>query len=170
MYLLQLYLIHLFSADTSCPYVETEDAYPTYANIIQTEGVSTLESCRDLCDNLERFSCRSFSYYSSALQCFLSGDDKASGGSAAIQRRPGIIYYERMCPQPTTDAFTDTTTPEVTVTSPVPTLGISSNTQPQFQEKETTLKTRPPYQPQEPSSNHFRKLCIDLFINFLKTL
>ncbi|KAF8773607.1 hypothetical protein HNY73_016253 [Argiope bruennichi] len=141
--------------DTSCPYVETEDAYPTYANIIQTEGVSTLESCRELCNELTRFSCRSFSYYSSALQCFLSGDDKASGGSAAIQRRPGIIYYERMCPQATTsDSLpTDTTIPELTVTSSVsvPTLGLSSNTQPQFQEKETTLKTRPPYQPQEPS-------------------
>ncbi|XP_035231145.1 uncharacterized protein LOC118203012, partial [Stegodyphus dumicola] len=140
--------------DTSCPYVETEDAYPTYANIIQTEGVSTLESCRDLCNNLERFSCRSFSYYSSALQCFLSGDDKASGGSAAIQKRPGIMYYERMCPQVTTiEAYTETTAPEVTVTSSlsVPTLGISSNTQAQFQEKETTVKTRPPYQPQEPS-------------------
>ncbi|GFQ84988.1 uncharacterized protein TNCT_653901, partial [Trichonephila clavata] len=141
--------------DTSCPYVETEDAYPTYANIIQTEGVSTLESCRDLCNDLTRFSCRSFSYYSSALQCFLSGDDKASGGSAAIQRRPGIVYYERMCPQvSTSDSLpTETTAPEVTVTSSVsvPTLGISSNTQAQFQEKETTLKTRPPYQPQEPS-------------------
>ncbi|XP_054714744.1 uncharacterized protein LOC129224331 [Uloborus diversus] len=140
--------------DTSCPYVETEDAYPTYANIIQTEGVSTLESCRDLCNNLLRFSCRSFSYYSSALQCFLSGDDKASGGSAAIQRRPGIIYYERMCPQPSTiDSFTETTSSLITATSPapLPTQGISSNTQAQFQEKETTQKTRPPYQPAEPS-------------------
>ncbi|KAG8197083.1 hypothetical protein JTE90_004349 [Oedothorax gibbosus] len=143
--------------DTACPYVETEDAYPTYANIIQTEGVSTLESCRDLCNELTKFSCRSFSYYSSALQCFLSGDDKASGGSAAIQRRPGIVYYERMCPQASTvePAPTDApTAPEVTVTSSVsvPTPGISSNTQPQFQQdKETTQKTRPPYQPQEPS-------------------
>lgn len=142
--------------DTTCPYVETEDAYPTYANIIQTEGVSTLESCRELCTNLKSFTCRSFSYYSSALQCFLSGDDKSSGGSAAIQRRPGIMYYERMCPQGTTNeiTFTDTTPIETTVTSPVPvpTLGTSRDTQAQFQETETTHRTRPPYQPQEPSS------------------
>lgn len=145
--------------DTTCPYVETEDAYPTYANIIQTDGVSTLESCREMCTTLKSFSCRSFSYYSSALQCFLSGDDKASGGSAAIQRRPGIMYYERMCPQATTNEiiFTETTAIETTVTSPLPpepTLGISSNTQAQFQETETTAKTRPPYQPQEPSSKY----------------
>nr|XP_042909465.1 uncharacterized protein LOC107457465 [Parasteatoda tepidariorum] len=135
--------------DTTCPYVETEDAYPTYANIIQTEGVSTLESCRDLCTELKRFSCRSFSYYSSALQCFLSGDDKASGGSAAIQRRPGIVYYERMCPHATTLEALQADTTEVTLPVSIPSAVVSSNTQ--AQEKETTLKTRPPYQPQEPS-------------------
>lgn len=75
-------------------------------------GITSSEVCEQFCTQYRSFNCRSYAYYSSNGQCFLSGDDRASGGSGAVQGRPGLIYNERKCPAvtpPTEIATTPTT-------------------------------------------------------------
>ena len=88
---------------STCPYEKTLDAYPTYTDLVENNGVSSHEVCEKYCNENKRFLCRSFAYYSANGQCFISGDDRASADSAAIQKRSGILYFERLCPtHPTT--------------------------------------------------------------------
>ncbi|RWS25789.1 uncharacterized protein B4U80_03819 [Leptotrombidium deliense] len=94
---------------SKCPLVEFENGYPTYTDIVETIGVTSKESCEKYCNDNRRFLCRSFSYYSSNGQCFISGDDHVSGGQSALQPRSGMTYYERKC-----ERFPDSTTTEDT--------------------------------------------------------
>ncbi|KAF8763888.1 hypothetical protein HNY73_022022 [Argiope bruennichi] len=96
----------------SCPYEETTDSYPTYTDHIQMVGITSNEVCEQFCTQFRSFNCRSYAYYSSNGQCFLSGDDRASGGNGAVQGRPGLVYNERKCPAvtPPTEAPTTPTT------------------------------------------------------------
>ncbi|XP_022243343.1 uncharacterized protein LOC106460834 [Limulus polyphemus] len=80
-----------------CNYVETSNAFPTYTDVVQTSGIITQESCERACTTYSTFNCRSFAFYSSSGQCFLSGDDTASAGQDAAQGRSGINYFERKC-------------------------------------------------------------------------
>lgn len=81
-----------------CSFVEVPNAYPTYTDQVDThEGIDSHSSCERLCSNSAKFLCRSFAYYSSNSQCFLSGDDRFSAGQTAITNRPGMNYYERRC-------------------------------------------------------------------------
>lgn len=101
----------------TCPYVPTADAYPAYTDHVETTStaVSNQDGCEKSCNDNRRFLCRSYAFYSSNGQCFLSGDDSASAGQAAITHRPGIIYYERKCPKTpgasTVGGFTTAVTP-----------------------------------------------------------
>ncbi|GFY44624.1 uncharacterized protein TNIN_241301 [Trichonephila inaurata madagascariensis] len=96
----------------SCPYEETSDSYPTYTDHIQMVGITSNEVCEQFCTQFSSFNCRSYAYYSSNGQCFLSGDDRASGGNGAVQGRPGLVYNERKCPAvtPPTEMPTTPTT------------------------------------------------------------
>ncbi|XP_076348052.1 uncharacterized protein LOC143245579 [Tachypleus tridentatus] len=80
----------------SCPYQETTSAYPTYTDVIEM-NVRSQQDCEQMCDDYINFNCRSFAFYSSNEQCFISGDDKISGGAAAIRSRTGLNYYEKNC-------------------------------------------------------------------------
>ena len=105
---------------STCPYEQTIDAYPTYTDLVETNGVSSHEVCEKYCNENKRFLCRSYAYYSSNGQCFISGDDRASAGNSAIQKRSGIVYFERVCPKlPSTSTLTTSshTTDSITNTS-----------------------------------------------------
>ena len=68
--------IFLFiSAELSCPYQRTDNAYPRYLDTI-VNNVKNEVACEVACTFHEQFVCRSFAFYASASQCFLSGDDK----------------------------------------------------------------------------------------------
>ena len=82
---------------SSCPYQRTTNAYPTYTDIVETDSIASNEECEKLCNDNRYFLCRSYAYYSSNSQCFLSGDDSVSAGSSFIQHRSNIVYYERQC-------------------------------------------------------------------------
>lgn len=84
-------------AHSACPYVRTSNAYPTYTDIVDASTVTSSEACEKMCNDNRHFLCRSYAYYSSNSQCFLSGDDSVSAGSAFIQKRSSIQYYERQC-------------------------------------------------------------------------
>ncbi|CAK9252583.1 unnamed protein product [Sphagnum jensenii] len=107
----------------ACPLVEYENGYPTYTDLVESIGVTSKDSCEKYCNDNRRFLCRSFSFYSSNGQCFISGDDHISGGTSALQPRSGMTYYERKCdrlPDPTSSHATgDPTTPEVTHSDPI---------------------------------------------------
>ncbi|XP_045103920.1 uncharacterized protein LOC123499645 isoform X4 [Portunus trituberculatus] len=83
--------------DDRCPYRKTEGAYPVYLD--DTIGsVLSEQQCQRSCTNYRKFNCRSLSFYPAGSQCFISGDDKVSGGgTAALQNRPGTTYFERDC-------------------------------------------------------------------------
>lgn len=85
-------------AHSACPYVRTTDAYPTYTDIVETSSsVTSSEACEKMCNDNRHFLCRSYAYYPSNGQCFLSGDDSASAGAVFSQKRSSIMYYERKC-------------------------------------------------------------------------
>ena len=70
--------IFLFiSAELSCPYQRTDNAYPRYLDTI-VNNVKNEVACEVACTFHEQFVCRSFAFYASASQCFLSGDDKGN--------------------------------------------------------------------------------------------
>ena len=84
-------------AHSACPYVRTTDAYPTYTDIVEINNVASTEACERMCNDNRHFLCRSYAFYSSNGQCFLSGDDSVSAGSVYMQKRSSIMYYERQC-------------------------------------------------------------------------
>ncbi|KAG7162250.1 putative PAN domain-containing protein 5 [Homarus americanus] len=82
---------------STCPYAKTEASYPVYLDDT-INGVTSELQCQNLCSDYRKFTCRAVSYYATGSQCFISGDDKASGGgSDALQNRPGTTYFERDC-------------------------------------------------------------------------
>lgn len=78
-------------AHSSCSYVRTTDAYPTYTDIVETSSVSSSDACEKMCNDNRHFLCRSYAYYSSNGQCFLSGDDSVSAGPLFSQKRSSIM-------------------------------------------------------------------------------
>ena len=84
------------SEELSCAYKRTDNAYPRYLDTIVTR-VSDEIACEKQCTFFEDFPCRSFAFYTSASQCFISGDDQLSARSGALQSRPGTDYFERSC-------------------------------------------------------------------------
>ncbi|CAL4087761.1 unnamed protein product [Meganyctiphanes norvegica] len=115
--------------DTSCDYQITENAYPRYLDTT-IDGIISEIQCQTECTNFDRFNCRSFAYYATASQCFLSGDDKVSAGDTdAIENRAGTNFYDRDCnrdapvtarPPPTQP---ETNRPIITTNRPQPTSG-----------------------------------------------
>ncbi|KAL1469347.1 hypothetical protein MTO96_005044 [Rhipicephalus appendiculatus] len=73
------------------------DAYPVYTDVVQMTGIISEQSCESFCTTYPNFNCRSFAYYPSNGQCFISGDDRISAGPASTNSRPGILFYERSC-------------------------------------------------------------------------
>ena len=51
-----------------------DGAYPRYLDSIQ--DVQTEEQCGQICNRFQDFNCRSFAYYSTRGECFISGDDR----------------------------------------------------------------------------------------------
>ena len=60
--------------ELSCPYQRTDNAYPRYLDTVINDVKNEVD-CEVKCTFYENFVCRSFAYYSSARQCFVSGDD-----------------------------------------------------------------------------------------------
>eukprot|EP00095_Tigriopus_kingsejongensis_P000115 maker-scaffold983_size73474-snap-gene-0.8 protein:Tk00115 transcript:maker-scaffold983_size73474-snap-gene-0.8-mRNA-1 annotation:"PREDICTED: uncharacterized protein LOC100909276" len=88
----------LKTSDLDCLYQQTSDAYPRYLDDVIND-VKDEVACEVQCTFFEKFLCRSFAFYSSAQQCFISGDDRASAFEGALQNRPGTHYFERNCNQ-----------------------------------------------------------------------
>ncbi|CAN8028276.1 unnamed protein product, partial [Ixodes persulcatus] len=100
----------------TCPYEKTADAYPVYTDVVQMTGIISEQSCESFCTTYPNFNCRSFAYYPSNGQCFISGEDRVSAGPASTNSRPGILFYERSCKDGvggtgTTDGGGGTTSP-----------------------------------------------------------
>ena len=70
-------IVICISAELDCPYQRTENAYPRYLDTI-VNSVKNEVACEVTCTFYELFVCRSFAFYASASQCFLSGDDKGN--------------------------------------------------------------------------------------------
>ena len=103
------------SEQFNCPYKRTDNAYPRYLDTIVTRyeerghadkrfyssylllRVTDEIACEKQCTFLQDFPCRSFAFYTSASQCFISGDDQQSAALGALQSRPGTDYFERSC-------------------------------------------------------------------------
>ncbi|XP_069693489.1 uncharacterized protein [Periplaneta americana] len=82
--------------ETRCNFKSVPNSYPRYLDIVLSL-VSDEMDCERRCYEYTDFICRSFSYYPSGSQCFISGDDRASAGNEALMSRPGTNYYERNC-------------------------------------------------------------------------
>ena len=63
------------SEQLTCPYKRTDNAYPRYLDTIVTRVTDEI-ACERQCTFFEEFPCRSFAFYTSASQCFISGDDQ----------------------------------------------------------------------------------------------
>lgn len=117
---------------SSCPYQRTTDAYPTYTDIVETNSIYSNEACEKLCNDNRYFLCRSYAYYSSNSQCFLSGDDSVSAGSSTshIQHRSNIMYYERQCSKLSTFNANQSSTKDPTILPihPIDTAGMVTET------------------------------------------
>ena len=72
------------SGELSCPYQRTDNAYPRYLDTVINDVKNEVD-CEVKCTFYENFVCRSFAYYSSARQCFVSGDDTGKGMSGIFQ-------------------------------------------------------------------------------------
>ncbi|XP_068082053.1 uncharacterized protein [Anabrus simplex] len=82
--------------ETRCNFKSVPNSYPRYLDIVLSL-VSDESECERRCFAYPDFICRSFSYYPSGSQCFISGDDRASAGNEALMSRPGTNYFERNC-------------------------------------------------------------------------
>lgn len=58
-----------------CAYQTIPDAYPRYLDAL-VSNISDDNGCQQLCSGNRAFSCRSYSFYASGSQCFLSSDDR----------------------------------------------------------------------------------------------
>ena len=73
--------ILLTPGDLTCPYQPTDNAYPRYLDAVIND-VKDDVACEVQCTFYEPFVCRSFAFYPSALQCFISGDDQGECSSS----------------------------------------------------------------------------------------
>jgi hypothetical protein len=83
-----------------CPYQATSNAYPTYTDLVVNvtgTGKGEQSACESRCNQSREFLCRSFAFYPSTGECFLSGDDTLSGYLSAISSRSAMHYQERKC-------------------------------------------------------------------------
>lgn len=64
-----------FAALDNCPYQRTENSHPRYLDTV-INNIKNEVACEVTCTFHEPFTCRAFAYFTSASQCFLSGDDK----------------------------------------------------------------------------------------------
>nr|XP_040567250.1 uncharacterized protein LOC121116996 isoform X1 [Lepeophtheirus salmonis] len=80
----------------TCPYMKIENAYPRYLDEV-VRNIKDEVACEVQCSFNEKIICRSFAFYSSASQCFISGDDIISASEGALQTRPGTDYFQRKC-------------------------------------------------------------------------
>ena len=62
-------------ADERCRYASVADKFPRYIDKTVSR-VDTRARCERECDNSREFVCRSYSLYTTAGQCLLSGDDE----------------------------------------------------------------------------------------------
>ncbi|XP_033606986.1 uncharacterized protein LOC111863521 isoform X3 [Cryptotermes secundus] len=83
-------------SESRCNFKSVPNSYPRYLDIVLSL-VSDEVDCERRCYEYSDFICRSFSYYPSGSQCFISGDDRGSAGNEALMSRPGTNYYERSC-------------------------------------------------------------------------
>ena len=75
------FLCHVtLQGELSCPYQRTDNAYPRYLDTVINDVKNEVD-CEVKCTFYENFVCRSFAYYSSARQCFVSGDDTGKNTS-----------------------------------------------------------------------------------------
>ena len=65
------------SEELSCPYKRTDNAYPRYLDTIATRVNDDID-CEKQCTFFQDFVCRSFAFYASASQCFISGGFSSS--------------------------------------------------------------------------------------------
>lgn len=72
------------ATDLDCSYQRTDNAYPRYLDTIVNQ-VKDEVACEVQCTYYDKFVCRSFAFYASANQCFISGDDRASAKDEALQ-------------------------------------------------------------------------------------
>ena len=79
------------SGELSCPYQRTDNAYPRYLDTVINDVKNEVD-CEVKCTFYENFVCRSFAYYSSARQCFVSGDDTGEGGREFLICLKGILF------------------------------------------------------------------------------
>lgn len=83
-----------------CPYQSTANAYPTYTDLVVNVtglGPGEQSACEQRCNQSREFLCRSFAFYASTGECFLSGDDTLSGYLSAISSRSAMHYQEQKC-------------------------------------------------------------------------
>lgn len=79
LWFLSITAIFSILGELDCPYQRTDNAYPRYLDTI-VNNVKDEVACEVQCTYYEQFVCRSFAFYSSANQCFISGDDKGNFG------------------------------------------------------------------------------------------
>ncbi|XP_046464235.1 uncharacterized protein LOC124210016 isoform X1 [Daphnia pulex] len=82
--------------NTMCSYQTVVDMYPRYLDSL-VANISDDQQCQHQCSNNRAFACRAYSFYASGSQCFISSDDRISGGPSALLSRPGTNYTERSC-------------------------------------------------------------------------
>ena len=82
-------IFSLFSAELNCPYQRTDNAYPRYLDTI-VNNVKNEVACEVTCTFYEEFVCRSFAFYASASQCFLSGDDKGNLANLMVRNLTNV--------------------------------------------------------------------------------
>ncbi|CAB4063246.1 unnamed protein product [Lepeophtheirus salmonis] len=88
----------------TCPYMKIENAYPRYLDEV-VRNIKDEVACEVQCSFNEKIICRSFAFYSSASQCFISGDDIISASEGALQTRPGTDYFQRKIEEIQTTRF-----------------------------------------------------------------
>ncbi|KAK3908976.1 Protein let-653 [Frankliniella fusca] len=79
-----------------CTFESVANSYPRYLDLV-LPLVADERDCERRCYSYTDFICRSYSYYPSGSQCFISGDDRSSAGPEALMSRPGTNYLERNC-------------------------------------------------------------------------
>jgi hypothetical protein len=60
-----------------CNFEAVPNSYPRYLDLV-IPSVSDEMDCERRCYSYKDFICRSFSYYPSGNQCFISGDDRGT--------------------------------------------------------------------------------------------
>ncbi|OQR73434.1 hypothetical protein BIW11_09734, partial [Tropilaelaps mercedesae] len=132
----------------TCPYEKTADAYPIYTDVVATTGIVSEQACESFCTTYPNFHCRSYAYYPSNGQCFISGDDRSSAGPGSTNSRPGILFYERTCKDGAQTVSTGSPLPTDTGLNTIPT-GVATRDPPPLPSPSPSVSTL--YPPLVPS-------------------